>query len=376
MKIGIFGGSFDPVHNEHIGMALSAKSELGLDRLYIVPAKVSPFKKIRRVASPTNRLNMLKLAFVDEDVIISDYEITKSTDSYTFETILHFKKFFPRDQLYFIMGGDNLATFKDWKKPEVIAKNADIVVIERKGEYFSIDEEEKKFKRKFGKNCIKLSYVGDRVSSTKVRIYESLGLPLDDLVPKAVADYIKEHNIYAGNPYLSYLKENLTESRLIHTANVMIAALKKAEKEGISTDKVLLASAMHDIAKYVDPETVEGFVHKGIPKQVVHAYLGAYMLETQLGVTDKDVLDAVRYHTTAKAPMSKLAKLIFTADMIEDGRTYDGVDRLRKIYYTKDLDTAFVECLKEEISHLEQKGYELFGETRNAYEYYIKNNKR
>ena len=69
MKIGIFGGSFDPVHNEHIGMALSAKSELGLDRLYIVPAKVSPFKKIRRVASPTNRLNMLKLAFVDEDVI-------------------------------------------------------------------------------------------------------------------------------------------------------------------------------------------------------------------------------------------------------------------------------------------------------------------
>lgn len=376
MKIGIFGGSFDPVHNEHIGMALSAKSELGLDRLYIVPAKVSPFKKIRRVASPTNRLNMLKLAFVDEDVIISDYEITKSTDSYTFETILHFKKFFPRDQLYFIMGGDNLATFKDWKKPEVIAKNADIVVIERKGEYFSIDEEEKKFKRKFGKNCIKLSYVGDRVSSTKVRIYESLGLPLDDLVPKAVADYIKEHNIYAGNPYLSYLKENLTESRLIHTANVMIAALKKAEKEGISTDKVLLASAMHDIAKYVDPETVEGFVHKGIPKQVVHAYLGAYMLETQLGVTDKDVLDAVRYHTTAKAPMSKLAKLIFTADMIEDGRDYEGVERLRKIYYTKDLDTAFVECLKEEISHLEQKGYELFGETRNAYEYYIKNNKR
>ena len=289
---------------------------------------------------------------------------------------MHFKKFFPRDQLYFIMGGDNLATFKDWKKPEVIAKNAEIVVIERKGEYFSIDEEEKKFKRKFGKNCIKLSYVGDRVSSTKVRIYESLGLPLDDLVPKAVADYIKEHNIYAGNPYLSYLKENLTESRLIHTANVMIAALKKAEKEGISTDKVLLASAMHDIAKYVDPETVEGFVHKGITKQVVHAYLGAYMLETQLGVTDKDVLDAVRYHTTAKAPMSKLAKLIFTADMIEDGRDYDGVERLRKIYYTKDLDTAFVECLKEEISHLEQKGYELFGETRNAYEYYIKNNKR
>jgi HD superfamily phosphohydrolase YqeK len=70
--------------------------------------------------------------------------------------------------------------------------------------------------------------------------------------------------------------------------------------------------------------------------------------------------------------MSKLAKLIFTADMIEDGRNYDGVERLRQIYYTKDLDTAFKECLKEEILHLEQKGYELFGETRNAYEYYIK----
>ena len=372
MKIGIFGGSFDPVHNEHIGMALSAKSELGLDRLYIVPAKVSPFKKIRRVASPTNRLNMLNLAFTDEDVIVSDYEIKKDTDSYTFETILHFRKFFPRDQLYFIMGGDNLASFKDWKKPEVIAKNADIVVIERKGEFSSIDEEVKKFKRKFGKNCIKLSYVGDSVSSTKVRIYESLGLSLDGLVPKAVEDYIKEHNIYAGNPYLSYIKENLTEPRLIHTANVMVAVLKKAEKEGINPDKALLAAALHDIAKYIDPETVEGFTHKGIPKQVVHAYLGAHILENQLGVTDKDVIDAVRYHTTAKAPMSKLAKLIFTADMIEDGRNYDGVERLRQIYYTKDLDTAFKECLKEEVLHLEQKGYELFGETRNAYEYYIK----
>lgn len=354
-------------------MALSAKQELGLDRLYIVPAKVSPFKKTLKVTSPSARLDMLKLAFQDTDAIVSDYELTKQGESYTYETVLQFKKFFPKDTLYLIIGGDSLKSFKDWKNPDVIVKNAEIVVVERSGDYISYETEAKAFKKRFGKNYTKLAHVGGTISATKVRLYATLRLPLDGLVPKSVEEYIYQNGIFEGNPYLSYLQEVMSTDRMVHTANVVVTALKKAQQEGMNTDKVITAAALHDVAKHIDPDTVDGFTYKGIPRQVVHAYLGAHIMETVLGITDKDILDAVRYHTTAKAPMTKLGKLIFSADMVEESRTYDGVERLREIFYTKDLDTAFIECLIEEIQHLEQKGYELFGETRNAYDYYVKN---
>ena len=163
----------------------------------------------------------------------------------------------------------------------------------------------------------------------------------------------------------------MTESRLKHTVNVVTAAMTKAKSLKLDEKKVYLAATLHDLAKYQNPDDFPGFVYKGIPKQVVHAFLGAYIIENVLGITDKDVIDAVKYHTTAKAPMSTLQKLIFTADMIEDDRTYDGVEELRKIFYTESLDKAFTECLKEEVKHLQQKGYELFTETQNAYNYYV-----
>ncbi len=372
MKIGIFGGTFDPVHNEHIAMVKTAKQELGLDLVYIVPTYISPLKAIRTSTSPTDRVNMLKLAFNADDEVISDFEIKKGGKSFTFETVLYFKKLHKKDELYLIIGGDNLTDFSAWKNTDVITQNAEIVVVDRDGNYTDIDAEMKSFKRKYGKNFIKLSYQGSHLSSTKVRMYSSFALSLEGLVPKEIAEYINAKNLYKSNPYLEYLKENLPEDRLIHTANVVVASLKRGVKIGLDPEKVFMAAALHDMAKYIDPDTVEGFKYKGIPKQVVHAYLGAYLMENVLDITDKDVIDAVRYHTTAKAPMSRLGKLIFVADMIEMGRKYDGVENLRKIFYTESIDKAFVEALKEEISHITGKGYELFTETINAYNYYVK----
>ena len=168
MKIGLFGGSFDPIHNEHVNMALMAKEELQLDRLYIIPTKISPFKRTRKVTSARDRLAMLNLAFEDKDVVISEYELSKVGVSYTCETILQFRKFFPKDKLYFIMGGDSIASFKRWKNPEVITKNAEIAVIARGGSYASLEKEEKDFKKHFGKHFIKLNYVGSEISATKI----------------------------------------------------------------------------------------------------------------------------------------------------------------------------------------------------------------
>ena len=374
MKIGLFGGTFDPVHDEHVKIVTTAIAELNLDKVIVLPAYVSPFKDREDTSSEEDRLNMVRLAFDGiERVEVSDYEIKKAAVSYTSETVTYFKKLYKKDDLYFIMGEDSLKTFRKWNRPDVIVKNAEIVVCGRYGSYVDFDAEQNYFDLHYGKKFIKTDYEGSSVSSTKVRTYSRLNIPLGGMVPEKVGKYIKEKNLYGVNDYAEYLRSVLTEKRLIHTANVVTAALIKGKELKLDSEKVELAATLHDHAKYLDPENYKNFRYKGIPQQVVHAYLGAYLAETELGITDRDVLDAIKYHTTAKAGMTDLQKLIFTADMIEDGRDYDGVERLRELFYTEALDVSFKACLKEECEHLAAKGYELFVETLNAAKYYLKN---
>lgn len=199
-----------------------------------------------------------------------------------------------------------------------------------------------------------------------------LGLDVSEYCGNAVAEYIKNHGLYKGDRFAEFVKGNLKHSRLVHTANVIVTALKKAKETGISEDRIILTAMLHDCAKYLSPEDYKEFnMPPSVPKPVQHAYLGAFIAEKVLGVTDGEVIDAIRYHTSGKADMSTLAKLVFVADMIEEGRDYEGVEKLRAAYELG-LDYAFKECLKEEMIHLQNKGADIFIETINAYEYYIK----
>ena len=111
MRIGIFGGTFNPVHIEHVNLAKAGIEELKLDKLFILPTYISPHKKSVSV-SATDRLNMLKLAFSDVDkAIVSDYEIERKGKSYTYLTVEHFKKEFPDSEIFLMMGADMLKIF-------------------------------------------------------------------------------------------------------------------------------------------------------------------------------------------------------------------------------------------------------------------------
>ena len=139
---------------------------------------------------------------------------------------------------------------------------------------------------------------------------------------------------------------------------------------------MITACTLHDCAKYVAPDSVEGFnLLEQMPRPVVHAFLGAYIAEHRLNIKDAEIIDAIRYHTSGKAKMSKLSKLVFVADMIEEGRSYEGVEKLRELYQSDDFESCFRECLKEEYQHLLNKKGEIFIETENAYNYYIKDKK-
>ena len=371
-KIAIFGGTFNPVHIEHIKMVERLIEELGVDKVIVVPTNIPPHKSTDLLPNE-DRLNMLNLCFGDNKKFeVSDFEINNGGKSYSYITVEHFSKIYLNDTLYFLVGGDMLKDFKTWKNPQKILDKATLVVFARDDFEVDFEAEEEYFKNNYNSEFIRLNYNGKDVSSTRIRIYSALGLPIDSMTSKEVEKYIVEKKLFSGKKEFEFVKNVLPKKRLIHTAEVAILALKKVRELGLDKDKVTLACILHDCAKYVDYKSVDGFsLENSVPEPVIHSFLGAYLAKKVLNVCDEEVLDAISYHTSGKANMSTLAKLLFVADMIEPTRDYEGVDYLRKLY-DEDFEKCFIECLKEEMVHLKNKTQDIYFETINAYNYYVK----
>ncbi len=375
MKIGIFGGTFNPVHNEHFNMAVSAINELQLDKLIICPTFITPNKNVK-LASANDRINMLKLAFSGiEKVEISDFEIKNQGKSYSYITCEYFRNLYKTAEIYFIIGGDMLLDFKTWKEPKRILNAVNLAVIFREDCIFNEQEVEKDFYLAFNKKYVKLKYLGKTVSSTEIREKLAFSFPVTDLIDEKVNSYILKNNLYSGDKYEIFVKDKLPEKRLIHTINVVLCALKKAKALKLDSEKVRIACTLHDVAKYENKDDYKDFcMPNNVPAPVYHAFLGAFIAEKVLKVKDEEILDAIKYHTSGKANMNTLSKLVLVADMIEKGRDYEGVDVLRKLY-DEDFEKCFIKCIEEEMIHLLNKKQYIYVETINAYDYYVNKNK-
>lgn len=370
MRTGIFGGTFNPVHCEHVKIALGAIDSLKLDRLFVVPTFLSPHKHGVEVRGE-DRLAMAELAFSGTNVTVSDYEIKKGGVSYSYMTAEHFRNEFPNDEIYLILGEDMLSDFPTWKYPERIVASVDIAVFGREN-FFGEKETEKLFFGRFGKGYERIPYTGKSVSSTEARIYSKLSLPLTGITPLSVEEYIKNNDLYKSDAYCEFVKKNLTQKRLIHTAEVTALGIDLAKKIGVSEEKTYIACILHDCAKYLDKNDFPQFtMPKDVPKPVEHAFLGAFVAENVLKVGDPEIIDAIRYHTSGKADMSLIGKIVFVADMLEKGRTYDGADYLRSLL-GGDFEKCFRECLSEEMKHLLAGGKEIYNKTAEACEFYLK----
>lgn len=177
MRTGIFGGSFDPVHIEHIALVKAAISSLKLDRVFVLPAYVPPHKRGRVLADDAHRTAMLKEAFKNvPQAIVSDYEISRGGVSYTYLTCRHFAETYPEDTLYFLVGTDMLRDFPTWKNPEEILRYADLAVCDRAEESEKWREEEQaKFFARFQKRFETVNYKATSVSSTEARVKAAAG---------------------------------------------------------------------------------------------------------------------------------------------------------------------------------------------------------
>jgi len=370
-----FGGTFDPPHAEHVAMVKACSEEFHPDKIIIMPTFIPPHKKTFMTASPTQRLEMCKIAFSNiENVEISDWELKKGGKSYSYLTMEHLAKCYKGYDIFFLMGTDMLSSFHTWKNPNLILKYATPLLCVRSGEGQSADQTIKGFKSKFFKEVECLNYIGKEVSSTDVKIRKLLRLPTDNLLNNAINEYIDQHLLYDAGKLSKFLSENLKYERLVHTKGVIALSIKYAKMLKVDLNKTVISAMLHDVAKYLNPEDYKDFkMPKGVPNPVKHQYLGAYIAEKELGITNKEILTAIRYHTSGKPKMSKLSKIIFTADILEEGRTFDGVKEMREISL-KDFDKGFLIALERCLEYLVIRNEKIYYLTKSACNYYKKLN--
>ena len=376
-KIAIFGGSFDPVHTEHVRLVETAIEGLGLDKLVIMPAFAPPHKPGKVLAPDCHRLQMCRLAFAHlPKVEVSDYEIAQGGTSYTYLTCRHFREKYPTAEIFWLVGTDMLRDFPTWKNPQEILNDVILGVCARDEKDGWEEIEQRGFKKQFGKNFAVIRYNGAPVSSTEIRLLVAAGLPIDGLADAKVAEYIAANGLYQFPFAKKALSLEKTE-RAMHSVRVARLALARAKDLKLSERAVLTAALMHDCAKNlpINSPYLDGFAPLqewgDIPAQVLHQYQGAYVAEMHFGVQDQDVLNAIRYHTSGRPNMSELEKLIFLADMLEEERRYTGVDELRALFWgCADLDKCLAEALYQTLLFLESKGGDIYPLTKSAYEFY------
>jgi nicotinate-nucleotide adenylyltransferase len=189
MKIGIYGGSFDPVHTGHLLVAQAATEELGLDRLFFVPVAQSPFKAGRVLAPGAIRLQLLRLALAGKTKCeVDDQEIRRGGVSYTVDTLRNYAQRFPGAQLFYLIGADNAAKLNEWRESAELARLAEFIAAPRPGGAAPV------FPAPFRGHSLKGFPFG--VSSTELRERIKAGLPIDSLVPPAVAEAIRNSPAY------------------------------------------------------------------------------------------------------------------------------------------------------------------------------------
>lgn len=367
-KIGVLGGTFDPIHNGHIELLKAAKEKLNLDRIIVVPNGNPPHKEDE--ASKEHKFNMVNEALSDyPDFIVCDYEITKETPSYTWETMEFLKDEYPEDELYFIMGMDNLGEFKFWVKPEEICKYCKLVFAGRDNLEFS-QEEVEHLKTTLDAEIYSFEF-DYPCSSTQIKELLEKGGYIFDMLPLEVLRYILKNGLYGAVNVSEYdfyeyeLAKYVEKKRFMHSLGVAATAYLLAKKHGEDEKMAYFTGLVHDIAKRLPLSEQLSLCdeiklvsdERNYPK-MLHAPAGAAFLKNKYKIEDEKVLNAVRFHTIGDINMTLFDKIIYMADYIEPFRDFDGVSELRNLAFS-DMDKAIIKGIDTTVISLIEDGLKI-----------------
>lgn len=383
-RIGIYGGTFNPPHIGHIQAAKHAVSCLKLDKLLLVPDRIAPHKQMPEGSpSARQRYEMLCLAAREiPNAEVSDIELNREGPSYTYLTVLQLHDMYPNAELIFLLGTDMFCSFLDWKEPMTIAKHAALGVFYRgdRDEIEAVARQKQELESK-GVKVVLLKNPITAISSTDLRRMLAFGCARPFL-PSGVDEYIHNACFYdilqdyrclpmgkLEQTVISLLKPN----RVAHVLGCRDTAVELAKHYAADITDAARAGILHDITKALDgPLQLTLCREYGIIPPVffeenpktLHALTGSLVAKRVFGENDA-VASAIRYHTTGRADMSLLEKIVYVADYMEPNRDFPGVDKLRRLAF-EDIDAAVKLGLEMTLQQLKKQGSTVSVESREA----------
>ncbi|NCB63198.1 MAG: nicotinate (nicotinamide) nucleotide adenylyltransferase [Clostridia bacterium] len=398
MKIGIYGGTFDPPHLGHMEAAKAAVRAIGLDKLLFVPAARPPHKDLPTLGGD-GAARMEMTALMADGVCLetgrreiaaaSDVEFSRPGLSYTADTLALLRERYPGDELWLLMGTDMFLTFPEWREPERIASLASLAAFARAdGDEGPLEEQAERIQKNFHARVelVRLDRVTE-VSSTEVR--ELLSTDREkarEFLWCQVYGYILRSGLYGVNADLKRLPiEDLRcaswsmvkAKRVPHIRGTEEEAVRLAKRWGADPELARRAGILHDCTKYLDLDAqlklcekydivLDELERKTV--KLLHSKTGAAIAKHVFG-EGAAVCEAIYWHTTGKADMTTLEKVLYLADYIEPSREdFEGLGALRKLAY-EDLDAALLMGCELTIQDMRARGNQVHHNTREAQDY-------
>lgn len=334
MKKIIFGGSFDPIHLGHEKILEKAMHYIGAQECILVPNLKTTYKTSE--ASPQQRLKMVEIVAQKHHWTVDQFELNNNQTSYTINLVKYLHEKFPHDELYLLIGTDQLNKFHEWYQFEEILKFIKLIVYPR----VSYD---KTLLEKYNATLIAEEKID--ISSTDIRTYFKL-----EYVDKDVAHYIIMNGVY----HEGLLKTYMDEERYLHTMRVAQMAKTITNKfYPDDSQKAWVSGLYHDLAKSLDKQILEiiAYQYLGIPEEpwkTLHGPVGAYLLNKVYGFNNNEILNAIVRHTKPLSygePLTFLDKVLYCADKLEPKRTdadIENIQYFRQLFH-EDVDKCFTE---------------------------------
>lgn len=372
-KLAIMGGTFDPIHMGHLVTAEEVRHEFQVDEVLFVPTGHPPHKSNINMTTCEHRYLMTVLATAANPYFkVSRIEIEREGVTYTIDTIKELKRIYGNEvQLYFITGADAVHKILSWKESRELLQICDFVAVTRPGyNKEELIEQIEELNKQYKTNIHFLEVPALAISSSDIRRRLNEMKPIKYLVPQEVENYIKKHELYNYQIRLTdkekeamyqYVASKLSPKRYAHTRGVVEMALEYAKLNGLDYDETFIAALFHDIAKELPAEEslalceryhieLDEYEKKHI--HLAHGKVGAAILERDWGISKPSILNGIKYHTLGRLNMTDLEKVIYLADMTEEGRSsYKGKEEIKRLAQYN-LDRAMYKALTSSYNYV------------------------
>ena len=389
MRIGIYGGSFNPPHLGHMAAARAAMASLELDKLVLVPNSQPPHKQLPP-GSPTPQQRMAMTALTADQLgpqaEVWDVELRREGKSYTVDTLEEAVERWPEDELWLLMGSDMFLSLEDWHRPQRIMELAGICAFARTREDMERCRTHCTALAQRYHARVQVIEIPDlrEVSSTQIRSLLPQGEGIEHL-SQPVYGYILREHLYHTHANLAQLSVEelrcvsnsmVKAKRLAHIKGTEEEAVRLARRWGADVDQMRRAGILHDCTKYFPLEEHlaicdrYGFSLDEMERRsekLLHSKSGAALAQNMFG-QESIVCQAISYHTTGRDHMTLEEMILYMADYIEPNRVFDGVEEMRTLAY-QDLKAAMLMGVEMSMEDMRERNQPIHTNTLHAYQW-------